>query len=85
MYTYVVLYVCIDMLEICVCIYTNTVSTNTPSGATPTVQDVIASHAERNEQGMSVHNCCMLCNNVYSSRGHQNISTDIRKATKLVG
>ena len=47
------------------CIYTNTVSTNTvpdtPSGATPTVQDVTASHDEHRKQGMSVHNsCCSL-------------------------
>ena len=53
------------MLVTCVfthCIYTNTASTNTvstntvpdtPSGATPTVQDVTASHAEHSEQGIS--------------------------------
>ena len=56
----VVLNVCIDMLVTCVCshtvsIYTNTVP-DTPSGATPTVQDVTASHAEHSKQGTSVHN-----------------------------
>ena len=53
------------MLVTCVhvfthCVYTNTGSTNTdtPSGATPTVQDVTASCDEHSEQGMSVHNRC---------------------------
>ena len=63
-YTYVVLYVFID-IDMCVftyCIYTNTVSTrtvpDTPSGATPTVQDVSASHDEHSKQGISVYDSC---------------------------
>ena len=67
--SYVVLYVCIDMLvthvytHLYIC--TNTVSTNTvpdtPPGATPTVQDVTASHDEHSEQGDSVHNSYAVC------------------------
>ena len=56
MYMYIMIML-VTYACMCVCSHTNTVSTSTvpdtPSGATPTVQDVTASHTEHSKQGIS--------------------------------